>query len=173
MATRRLKPEIWLACSAVLVSVCALVVSMIEIRYMRTQQRMAVWPYLEVTYSDVDDFLVTVTNKGVGPARIRAVEVVAGDTAATTWNELLALMIEGEPPAFIKSSFNGRVVAPGEKIDVLRIREDNLNRAKKEAASVRITICYCSVYEDCWRGGQGPYENIESCDTDSDRRFRQ
>ena len=67
--------ELLLAAVAFFVSAATLGVYLYQARMMCAQQHASVWPYLEATYSNVDDYRLVVRNKGVGPALVRQVEM--------------------------------------------------------------------------------------------------
>lgn len=70
------------AFTAILISVCALVVSFYEVRIMRTQQEASVWPFVLIGQNyNSEGFAITAMNKGIGPAKI----------------ESLILRVDGEP----------------------------------------------------------------------------
>ena len=79
---------------ATLVGLCALCVSAYTAYVQRQQVRAAVWPILEFDSSNAPDIHFTLANKGVGPAIIRHVIVMAdgqpgeeleGGTRENTW----------------------------------------------------------------------------------------
>jgi hypothetical protein len=71
-----------LSVSAIVVSTCALVVSILQTRIMQTQQEKSVWPhvgwYIKSGWQSdsTGSFSIKVVNKGIGPALIKDVTLV-------------------------------------------------------------------------------------------------
>lgn len=64
------------AAAAALMGVCALALSFSELSLMRSEQRAQVWMYIDIALSyGQDGFVVTLANKGTGPALIKSVVV--------------------------------------------------------------------------------------------------
>ena len=65
-APSKFKSEKIVAFTAILISLCALVVSFYEVRIMRTQQKAMVWPYIIMgqQYSS-EGFSILASNKGL------------------------------------------------------------------------------------------------------------
>lgn len=71
------------AFAAIVISLCALIVSFYEVRIMRTQQKSSVWPYVQIDqYYNAERFALNAVNKGVGPTMIKSV----------------ILKVDGKPP---------------------------------------------------------------------------
>lgn len=72
------------ALSAVLIGICALVVSVVQVRIMREEQHASVWPRLVLaqSYSQGRRFGVVVSNPGIGPAVVKSVTATAREVAA-------------------------------------------------------------------------------------------
>ena len=159
------------ALAAVLVGVCALVVSVVQARVMQEQQHASVWPSLVVTRSHNESGLrVLVTNPGLGPAVIRDVRASVDAAPAATWADILrALAPEQLPFGAATSTVSGRVVAPGEAVEALSIPDpDVAATVAGELHRVEFEVCYCSVYERCWVhrapfGGRAGTNVAESC----------
>ena len=146
--------EYLLAGVAFFVSVCTLFVYIYQARMMREQQRVSVWPYLESHSSDVVDYRICVDNKGVGPAIIRKVEIVVDGKVVPDNKALITAVLGPEwKMGYENSTLNGRVLAPGEEIVMLKIpdlKEGRAFEAKLRAHPFDLRITYCSIYGDCW-----------------------
>lgn len=157
------RPEVMIGLSAVVLSVCGLFVSIYETSLVRQEQRASVWPRVEVGSSFSDDRVrIHVRNTGVGPARVRAAAVIhAGDTLGD-WTDMLRGVADEEIELRGRtySLINGRVLPPEPEREVIfEIEEDevvapdglldSLQRSVLDG-SVDVTVCYCSVYDECW-----------------------
>ena len=151
------------ALSAVLLSVCGLFISIYETSLIRQAQRASVWPYVQVGVSITQEGIkLWVQNTGVGPARIQAGAVTYKGETQADWSDLIRSVVGEEADSVSRywSLINGRVLpsnSPRETI--FAVTKDSgaaerevialLRRAILEGA-VDITVCYCSVYDECW-----------------------
>lgn len=171
---------------AVILSLVAISISVIEVSTMRTQQRAAVWPYLQINGSySANTYQIFLENKGVGPALIR-------DFALTVNNKLvndvdqMVIDIVGEKNAFSYNVYkvsnpNNSVISSREKITLfsvpLRVKSStNSNElveytpgvlfTQNARTSLNISICYCSIHEDCWltQLSSAIVEPVEACE---------
>lgn len=146
--------EYLLAATAVFVSVSTLGVYLYQAKVMGEQQKVSVWPYLEIYSGNVQDYHITAHNKGVGPALIRKVEMsLDGRPFGSTQDLVRAVGGENAARGCIFSSLEGRVLAPGEHISPLLIPDVEQGRAFEAQLRGRRfewSITYCSIYGDCW-----------------------
>lgn len=157
-----MRPQTLIGLSALLLSLCGLFIAIYEASLIRQAQRASVWPYVEVGVSiRLDGTDLWVQNTGVGPARIQAAAVIYEGQTQTNWRDLIRSA--GEDPDSVgayQSLISGRVLAadsPRERI--FAVAEDNGAAAQELiawlrreiiAGTVDFTVCYCSVYEECW-----------------------
>ncbi len=177
--TRRfLKPEMIMAMAAVVMSVCALVVSVVQVRIMREQQKAAVWPYPEIGFSyNEEGLMLSFTNKGIGPALVKTVEITLDGEIKKQWPEVLAAILT-EVPNYSYSTIRDRVF-PAEKgvrvlllpsgPDALKVRD----ALRSGAVRLGFLICYCSVYDDCWELTLERRDPVAECRVDPERQFEQ
>jgi hypothetical protein len=136
-------------------------------------------PYVEMDTSDLAPdrrtaaFRLTVQNQGVGPARIAEVVMTVNGKPVP---DLPTLMDDCCAPGFLQASKRGtkqyrgvrngdvvlstlrdRMIRPGEAVDVFDWEVTDANRKVVDrlkqgfaANTVRTSICYCSVFNDCW-----------------------
>lgn len=151
-----------------LVAICALVASVMAVyiawdqgRVMRAQQHAGVFPVLQVdgyvtNRAEHTAVGIEVRNSGVGPALIESVEFfIDGETSTSFGTELDSLPTNYE---LSWAAIVGRALAPGEgttpieltwplgTLDTSDVREISSN-----ARSWGMEICYCSVFERCWK----------------------
>ncbi|MEP3891285.1 MAG: hypothetical protein ABJN69_12570 [Hellea sp.] len=158
--------------TAVAVSTLALLVSVLEVNAIKSQQRAAVWPFIALSSSYTDQgFTFKLENKGVGPALVHAVDITYEDQR---YRDLDALIVEtlGEENAFsydVYSGVNpsGSVLGVGDTVILFSVPwEDRTQKLlEKWNDKVNVTACYCSIQEECWTAqlSQGMAESSNSC----------
>jgi len=136
-------------------------------------------PYLGVDMSDMESdrkthaVVLSVSNRGVGPARIDEVTITVDGKPVGTFAELgerccgrqkSAQVDDGGPlvtnpddPDVKTSTLRDRMIRPGETVEAIDWPEVQGNHAivdrlRKGLHSGRIVpkVCYCSVFEECW-----------------------
>lgn len=145
---------------ALLISTLALGVSLFEANTARVQQRATAWPFIEVDQSfSSEGYVLSLVNKGVGPARIRTLTYVFEDQefeAGATFDALINAVM-GPERAFgydIYRMSNPResVMSAGEVSELFRVpwEADTRLFADRFSASGDIKVCYCSIFNECW-----------------------
>lgn len=147
-----LKPEMLIAISAILFSVCALVVSITEVSIMRKQQKATVWPYLELLPSyNESGFYVLMQNKGVGPAIVKSFILKFDGEIIKTWDDFRMKLFGNDSVSITWSTINGQVIAPNEEIKIIIIESDRAARqAIRNFHRIDIEFCYSSIHNDYW-----------------------
>lgn len=136
-------------------------------------------PYLEISTSELaadgrtPELRLTVQNEGVGPARVADVVMTVGGKPVPDFNTLVANccehgMVKGPAKGLkqfrgirsgevVMSTLRDRMIRPGESVDAFRwpitpANQQVIDRLQQGFASnlVNTSICYCSVFEDCW-----------------------
>jgi hypothetical protein len=163
---------------ALAVSVFALAIGAWQTRLMQSQARASVWPYLTIGYTytsnvDVNGFIWTIDNNGVGPARVQSVELSLDGKPMRNWKEVIAALGASGHANTSTSSFAGAVIPPNtnRETTIAAIRANDRELAglfKNAIARFDMTICYCSVYDDCWiaRWQQWRTDAVDRCRTD-------
>lgn len=163
---------------ALAVSVFALAIGTWQTRLMQSQARASVWPYLTIGYTysnnvDINGFIWTIDNNGVGPARVQSVTLSLDDKPTRHWDEVLAAFGVPKRPSMATTSLAGAVIPPSlnreTTIAAIRVHNRELAALFKEAVGrFRMEICYCSVYDDCWiaRWQQSRADPVDHCTTD-------
>lgn len=167
-------PEYIVAFGIVLISVCALVVSIRQTSIMSEQRvlmheqaKAAVWPRLGlgVTKSHdredgrVTDYKILMSNAGVGPAIIKYVTVSYNGTLVNSWGNLFRKfeMPDSIPTYISNSSIRQRIVRAGEQVRVLALT-NNLQLAQvyyEHSDKIEFEIFYESIYGDMWKYSSG------------------
>lgn len=169
------KLEIFLAVCALITSITSIWLSLSQGDDMQKLVQAQSWPFLGFStgntdfnattgkWDDVIDF--EIENLGVGPAKIKSMEVWYKDKPMANIMELLQscchLAIDSntrmplEPLRVTSSTVPGRVLRAGQKIVALNWLKaaDNTvvwNALNTERFNLKVRMCYCSVFDECW-----------------------
>jgi hypothetical protein len=166
---RVLRAELVIAALALIASACASVATIVQTRELDAQTRASIeqtqlvskqldaslWPYLTIdeSYSPITVRL-SLTNQGLGPALIRTLDLSIDGRRGTRLRQVLDLL---DPPRRSRktseSDFGaGSVLRPSENFTNLSISDPELDKRHAQAVMQRVTIslCYCSLLDDCW-----------------------
>lgn len=164
--TYKLKTDTIIAVSAVMISLCALIMTFMETKMMRTQQQASNYPHLIWSrgYSS-DGIRITATNKGPGLAFIKTFylwyEYEDGRKVYfDNWEDVAdTLLPEGHQVNYgviRTSTINDAVMTGGEQNILLKLpySRDSVKYADKlifdYIPELKYSICYCSILEECW-----------------------
>jgi hypothetical protein len=163
--------DISLALSAFFVSLVSL---WFAIHNARTMERLVAansYPNIDFERGNVLDLhdgqgprrvvYVSLVNTGIGPARLRSIEVSFSGRPAANLRALLALCCTREPPAALpKASYwsswddRGAMVPAGKEVNLFAWPEaptdPRWTRFEALRGRMGIHICYCSVFEECY-----------------------
>ena len=176
--SRLREPEMIVALSAVVIGLCALLISLMQVRMMHEQQHASVWPRLTILPSYSERGLsVEISNPGLGPAIVRSVEVAVGGKTQRTWRDVLSSVApNAKNYGFTVSTINHRILPPAEKIVALTVPDPVVGeQAIRRWDQLRMEICYCSLYERCWvaASDQPDVREVNACAAREARAFRQ
>jgi len=159
----------------VFIAVVALYAALAESDAARKQTAAAVWPFVQLTIHDHlsgghAEFRISLTNAGVGPARMRAMRVLLQGKPLRDWHHAMELVGETGTHRLGQSFVSRRVLIPGETINMVEttdrvLVEKFLGTLAQPGNS--ITYCYCSIFDACWvldseKDLQSP-EPVEQC----------
>jgi hypothetical protein len=167
----------------VFIAVVALYAALAESDAARKQTAAAVWPFVQLTVHDHlsangAEFRVSMTNVGVGPARMRSMRVILDGEPLRDWHHAMALFGEEGTHRLGQSFIGRRVLIPGESVDMVATTDRVL--VEKFLGSLArpgnsITYCYCSIFDTCWvvdseQDLQTP-EPVDECPEFGDQAF--
>ena len=147
---------------ALAVSVLALATGAYQTRLMQVQARASVWPSVAIGASyfgsgDNAGFTWFIDNNGVGPARIQTVSVSFDGKPKRNWSEVfVALSMDpNEKENTVIYNIGGKVLPPNVNretaIQAIKVVKPEVAKRFFEAMDrFAISICYCSVYDECW-----------------------
>lgn len=176
-----------LAVAGVVVAICAVVITFYQVHLMHTQAKIAVWPHIEqtTTYYDRNPyppfkgdplFEYNVSNTGLGPAYIRYIDVkFDGHTLhGGDWDHVMYLLVTPSKWKTLLASRSldvlqnplppGTVLLQGKTMHLFEIVKNGAAEAKKRSDRLAVTICYCSLYGDCWTSRLGGIDSrVKNC----------
>ena len=171
-------PEMLTALSAVFIGVVALIIGAYQAKVASDQRAASVWPYLEVARYSIqgNKYGLNIVNKGVGPAIIKQMDVLVDGKPMTGWSTAFRTMInEDIDIRSVYSTTNKTVIAVQESKEMVDITDDSLiSKIQAVPDDIKVKICYCSIFNDCWLGGRGiqPIE-VKSCNNVLEDVFEQ
>jgi hypothetical protein len=147
----------WASLAAIAISALALALGIYQTRLMQTQARASVWPYLALGFRyNADGFSLYVRNNGVGPAAVRSVHVSIDDRPARHWSDVLQpILPQVDSIEMQVSALKGVVIPPSlnreTDVDAMSLKAGAVADAMFKAANrLKIDVCYCSIYDECW-----------------------
>lgn len=142
-----------------------------QARIQEDQRFASVWPRLSFDTSvdppkEVDGgsgeggVSFGVKNKGVGPAVVHAFRVKLDGATVSSVKALIVKAYGSNAGTYAVSSIVGEVLTPGERVQIVGIGGDAerigplskvlLERGPTGALRLEASVCYCSVFEQCW-----------------------
>ena len=167
----------WAAVIASLIGLLALCVSGYTAWLQRQQVRAEVWPYLETGISP-SDRMVTLDNKGVGPASVRSLQVFVDGRPRKDWPAVFDALglpsLRGTP----SSTVNGVVISAGKGVQQLYFAgAQDFAAFYARYPRIDLRVCYCSALDECWVLDERESDRNErrhpadSCPIDADHEF--
>ncbi len=107
-------------------------------------------------------------NAGIGPARITGMRVDLDGTAYSSWAAVLAA-VQGPDTTLSydtigANDMNGKVLSAGAETTILRLPWTEETRTLLPAFQrLQITLCYCSVFDQCWISRLGAATQEAAC----------
>jgi len=145
--------ERWIAVGALIVALCSLVVSVIELRAARIQQRLNAQPRLTFGYYYNESGAGwKIFNSGLGSARLRGFRLFVDGKPVDGLDALGKVLGLPEPVRFhFINPMRGDRWAAGQQ-NVLYWVDPGPAAAvlREQFTRVNMQACYCSVYGDCW-----------------------
>jgi hypothetical protein len=139
------------ALMAVLIGACALAVSLYTARIQNAQVKAQTWPFLQLWQNNAD-FSFSLSNRGVGPARIDDVKLRVDDKEVQNFDQAFALLSgRKERPNSRQSYFARRVFAANEDGKIIQFENAaDFQVFMENRQRLSFEICYCSVLKECY-----------------------
>jgi hypothetical protein len=171
---RRLSAEMITALTAVVIGVGAIGVSLYETTLVRQQLKGSAWPNIEGGFAHNENgFRYFLINSGVGPARIRYAEVTVDGEPVGDWQEFFE-RLGLEVNRYVTSYVARGALPPGAVHEILVLDpEQPVDKLYSLQGRVAISLCYCSVHDDCWMKtmAEDPVP-VRTCAGNAERQFR-
>jgi hypothetical protein len=167
--TGRPKLDLIIAVSAIFISAVSLAVAIEHGRTERDLVAASSWPFLRGLlnngYNDGRDIAIGVSNGGVGPAKLKSLEIFYEGVPVSSARDLLRrccglatateTMRRQLPDGFTWSLVDESVLRPGEEdavIEVHRLKSatEIPDRLSASLLEIGFRACYCSVLDECW-----------------------
>lgn len=138
------------AMMAVLIGACALAVSLYTALLQRSQVEAQTWPFLQLWQSN-GDFSYSLSNRGVGPARIVDAKVWVDDIQVGNFDEAFE-KLSGRKATDVKLSFfSRRVLAANEDVQMIVFaNQADFDVFRGNSKRLAFQICYCSILNNCY-----------------------
>ena len=142
----------------VFIAIVALYAALSESEATRKQTAAAVWPFVQLTISDHlsenrAEFGISLTNAGVGPARMRSMRILLTGKPLRDWHHAIELVGESGTHRLGQTYVSRRVLIPGERINMVwtsdRVLVEKFLGALAQPGN-SIIYCYCSIFDECW-----------------------
>lgn len=139
-----------------MVSMCAFGAAALQTFLMQRQQHASVWPYLELGFyiTGSDGFKITLTNKGVGPAIVKEVDIQYKGQQYDRLEKVAKQILQDTAFNYSIYSTNppdNRVFAPGESLIIFNVKPKGYAaRLSKSTDQINIKIRYASVFGQKW-----------------------
>lgn len=153
---KKLNMNLIIASTAVVISLCALVVSIQEVRLMRSQQKVSLFPYLTISeFYNSEGFGIRVKNSGTGLAKINSFQVFNDQQYFDNWLEVAdAYSLEGDTINYGIMQSNGikdEIITPNEKVVLVYVDWTKATQnLPTRLNNLNIKICYSSLLDDFW-----------------------
>jgi len=160
--------DLIIALSAIFISAVSLVVAVEHGRTERDLVAANSWPFVQQIisneYGDRKDIAIGVSNDGVGPAKIKSVEVFYNGQPVRSSLDLLHRCCGYDPAKPFRSQFPDDIETSLVDETALRAGEENpILKVHRSSAAPEIPMrfatsllklgfktCYCSVLDECW-----------------------
>lgn len=147
-------PEMITALAATFIGVCALAVSVFEVRVLHSQERASFWPYMligEASSGDSPFVAVALMNQGTGPALRTAASVRYDGKYVKTWRELAEAAGMPDASITLDGILSTSALPAGERQAVFQVPNTEEYRPLDRAIStLHIKSCFCSLLDECW-----------------------
>ncbi len=153
--------DITLAVSAVFISLMSLFLAIQHGRVMERMVEASTWAFVMVSYSNADPTFathtrLTVTNKGVGPAKIEDLEIFYQGVPQPGPHALVNAVLKNDKAihGYLTSYVQGTVLSAKEDVnfldfDVNRYSPEQYAAITQAVTTLDFRACYCSVLDEC------------------------
>ncbi|WP_424003677.1 hypothetical protein [Maribacter sp. IgM3_T14_3] len=166
------------AANALLLSACALYISVQEVRIMRVQQKATMFPYLTITKTyNSEGYGIIIKNSGNGLAKINSYQVYNDSIHFRDWFDVLQNL---SPESKIDysmintvGSIQNEMITPNEKLNLIFLRwNDETRLFENNLSSLKVKICYSSLLGESWMVTDDTTSNlVDNCSFEIEKEF--
>jgi len=161
-----LEAEMLVALSAIFISLCALIATIYEANLERQNQQLSVWPRLQLTVATGRDvgYVLKVGNKGIGPAIIKFVNLTVDNETVRSWVSVVK-KLGVRPGVYIDLvGLESSIISANEIVNIIDVKDEKAAEKMSEGNDrFSVSICYCSVHDDCWILKGGRTKEVSQC----------
>lgn len=149
------------ALCAILLSVCALYLSVKETRILTQQLKASMYPYVTNSkFYNSEGYGIRVKNSGNGLAKIESYQVKVGKKIFTDWKKLISELTPDLVITYsdVKTSGNieGEILTPNEEVVVIFFNwTEDTRRFQKNFDNLEVEIVYSSLLDEKWENITG------------------
>jgi len=164
--------DISLALSAFFVSLVSLGLAIHNGRTMEKLVAANSYPNIDFSYGNGFDFgdgrglrhavYVSLDNTGIGPARLRSIELGFAGKPAANLRGVLAVCCTEEPAASLPKTdyrftgdMRGAMIQAGKSLNLFAWAEATADprwaRLERVRGKISVRVCYCSVFDECYQ----------------------
>jgi hypothetical protein len=141
---------------ALIIAVLALATAIWSASEDRRHKRLSVRPQVTVGYAfNAEQVGWAMRNSGLGPAVIGRFEVYVDDERRTNWDAFMAALNIKPATIGFGQPHAGETISSGVTLALFSVnpKEEPVVAALLQNSwqRVRFEVCYCSLYEECWR----------------------
>lgn len=149
---KRFFVELLVAGSAVIISLCALLISYKQVNMMEEQMHLSVIPRISVgTSIEAGRFSMGLINNGIGPAEIKATEIRIDSICVKNWNEVFHRLDSTKtiPKNNTTSKLNDILVGQQKYWTLINISDSSWAEIfRKNRDRIYVKVCYKSLFDD-------------------------
>jgi len=158
-ATRAwLRIDLLIAICALLISALTAAASLYQTRVIANQLSSSVWPYLGISVSrdiETGHLSLSIENDGLGPAIVRTVVLTYDGKPVHDLDSFFKLSLRTIKHAHFAMTTSGlspgQVIRPGQSDNFIDVTSPVVAPLIAKAfGHARLTVCYCSLLEECW-----------------------
>jgi hypothetical protein len=165
----------WIALASIVIALVSLWFSMYQGSAIRQHQRMSMRPWLQIDFRhDTSGAGFVLARAGTGPALIRSFEVFVDGKPQSDWSAVrAALGLPDDQSYRFSLPIPGILYMPGSDLPLFWFEPSSASALLIERwVRLDIVVCYCSLYDECWRLVHSHNDRVQSCTPLSNIQFR-
>jgi hypothetical protein len=173
---RALRPDTQIALASMVVALCSLALTVVFTLQQRRHERLTVMPVVAPSLgASASKAWIVVGNDGLGPAHVQAFQVHLDGRPVKSWVDLANALDPNGTARWGFTNVANAYLPPNHLREVFVTEDPSLIQKMSEASSrISFTVCYCSLYEECWLRVTGRHRiQVDNCAEPSRESVRQ